>query len=194
MTDSDPSQQLLDYTRRSRFGKYRGLVKDNADPTQRGRLKVQVKDVLGDLEVWAMPCVPYAGAGMGFYARPEPDTGAWVEFEGGDTSYPIVTGFFWADDQLPKDEGGNVASPALKIMRTKEGLILDFDDQDQEIREQNKRILWLQKATSEYAQRVTHLMRGIVILLKQLSDEGSEPCWQPNEWDPPQEESKEGTE
>ena len=40
------------------------------DPTSRGRLKVKVPAVLGDVEVWAMPCVPYAGDGVGFYVCP----------------------------------------------------------------------------------------------------------------------------
>src|SRR3954467_2932569 len=106
MLDTDPAQQLLDYTRRRRYGKYRGVVKDHDDPTRRGRLKVQVKDVLGSLQVRAWHCVPHAGQGTGSYARPENGTGAWVEFEGGDTSVPIVTGFFWADGQLPRDEAG----------------------------------------------------------------------------------------
>ena len=58
--------QLIDWVRSRYFGKYRGTVTDNADPTSRGRLKVNVPAVLGDLEVWAMPCVPYAGDGVGF--------------------------------------------------------------------------------------------------------------------------------
>ena len=34
---------------------------------------------------------------MGLYAIPEPESGVWVEFEGGDPSFPIWTGCFWAD-------------------------------------------------------------------------------------------------
>src|SRR3954468_5999011 len=83
------------------FGKYRGTVTDNNDTTNRGRLKVTVPAVLETLEVWAMPCVPYAGDSVGFYMMPENGSGVWVEFEGGDPSFPIWSGCFWADDELP---------------------------------------------------------------------------------------------
>ena len=55
---------LLEYVRSHYFGKYRGTVTDNEDDTSRGRLKVTVPSVLGDVEVWAMPAVPYAGSGV----------------------------------------------------------------------------------------------------------------------------------
>ena len=124
--------QLLDWVRNRDFGKYRGTVSDNADPTSRGRLKVKVPAVLGDLESWAMPCVPYAGAGVGFYCLPEPGTGVWVEFEAGDPSYPIWTGCFWADDELPDE-----SSAAIKIWKT-ESLIIRIDDDNDELVIENK--------------------------------------------------------
>ena len=52
------------------FGKYRGEVTDTADSTNRARLKVKCPAVLGEQEVWAMPCVPYAGDSVGFFALP----------------------------------------------------------------------------------------------------------------------------
>ena len=115
-------ERLLDWVRSRYFGKYRGTVSDNADPTSRGRLKVRVPAVLGEAEVWAMPCVPYAGDGVGFYALPEPGTGVWVEFEAGDPSYPIWSGCFWADGELP-----DASDAAIKIWKT-ESLTLRIDD------------------------------------------------------------------
>src|SRR5690606_19991990 len=97
----DPLGDLLDFVASHFFGKYRGLVVDNADPTDRGRLQVKVPAVLGDEAVWALPCVPYAGAGVGFYALPEAGTAIWVEFEAGDPSFPVWTGCFWGDGELP---------------------------------------------------------------------------------------------
>jgi len=121
-------QQLLEWTRNRFFGKYRGLVSDNNDPTSRGRVKVRVPAVLNELEVWAMPCLPYAGNNVGLYTIPEPGAGVWVEFEGGDPSYPIWTGGFWADDELPQDEQGNEVSPSKRILRTETGLMISFND------------------------------------------------------------------
>ena len=78
------------------YGKYRGLVLNNVDPLQKGRLLVQVPDVLGlGTSSWAMPCVPIAGPQMGTYFVPVIGSGVWVEFEGGDPDYPIWTGGFW---------------------------------------------------------------------------------------------------
>ncbi|MBN1875047.1 MAG: baseplate assembly protein [Anaerolineae bacterium] len=125
--DQELLEQLLDFVRSRYFGKYRGTVVDNSDPTGRGRLQVQTPAVLGDLQVWAMPCVPYAGDGVGFYSLPEPGTGVWVEFEGGDPSYPIWTGCFWADNQLPDE-----SDAAIKIWKT-ESLTLRLDDANDEL-------------------------------------------------------------
>ena len=78
------------------FGKYRGIVLDNIDPMQTGRLMVQVPDVTNILpSSWAMPCLPFAGLQSGFYAVPEISSTVWVEFEQGDPDYPIWTGCFW---------------------------------------------------------------------------------------------------
>lgn len=124
---TDVTEDLLEWVRSHYFGKYRGTVTDNTDPTQRGRLKVRVPAVLADVEVWAMPCVPYAGASVGFYAMPDSGTGVWVEFEGGDPSYAIWSGCFWGDGELP-DSGG----PDVKIWKTT-GLTLRLDDQSNEL-------------------------------------------------------------
>jgi uncharacterized protein involved in type VI secretion and phage assembly len=110
------------------YGKYRGSVTDNADPTGRGRLKVRVPSVLGALDLWAMPCVPYAGAGVGFYSLPEPDTSVWVEFEMGDPSFPVWVGCFWADGELPADATG----APVKLWKT-EKLTLRLDDDADEM-------------------------------------------------------------
>jgi len=78
------------------FGKYRGMVLNNIDPMQMGRIMVQVPDVSNVLpSTWAMPCVPFSGVQAGFFVVPAVGSGVWVEFEQGDTDYPIWTGGFW---------------------------------------------------------------------------------------------------
>jgi uncharacterized protein involved in type VI secretion and phage assembly len=126
MDYQDTSQHLLTWARSHYFGKYRGIVKDNQDPTSVGRLKVSIPSVLGDLELWAMPCVPYAGKGVGFYSLPEADTGVWIEFEAGDPSYPVWTGCFWGSGELPDPAG-----PAVKIWKTEKVTIRIDDDADE---------------------------------------------------------------
>ncbi len=131
--EEEATELLLDRAQHRYYGKYSGTVADNQDPTDRGRIKVRVPDVLQDLELWARPCVPYAGPNVGFYARPERGAGVWVEFERGDPSFPIVSGFFWADDELPHDQAGKRATPPLKIMRSAQGLMLALDDDQQTV-------------------------------------------------------------
>ncbi|HQU61617.1 MAG: phage baseplate assembly protein V [Nitrosomonas sp.] len=78
------------------FGKYRGMVLNNVDPLQQGRLQVQVPDVAGLAPAsWAMPCVPLAGINTGMFALPMIGSGVWVEFEQGNPDYPIWVGCFW---------------------------------------------------------------------------------------------------
>jgi hypothetical protein len=126
--DHPQSDSYVEFGRRHYFGKHRGVVVDNHDPTRRGRLKIKVPDLLGDLAIWALPCLPYTGKGMGWHTLPEKNTGVWIEFEGGDPSFAIWTGCFWEDGQLPHDQNGSEASLPLKILRTQSGLLLAFDD------------------------------------------------------------------
>jgi len=77
------------------YGKYRGLVIENIDPEQIGRVLLQVPDVLGEIpSSWAMPCVPAAGIQSGCFIVPPIGSQVWVEFEQGDPDYPIWTGGF----------------------------------------------------------------------------------------------------
>lgn len=78
------------------YGKYRGVVLNNIDPMQMGRLMVQVPDVTGLAPgSWAMPCVPIAGLQNGMVALPVIGSGVWIEFEQGNPDHPIWTGCFW---------------------------------------------------------------------------------------------------
>lgn len=110
------------------FGKYRGQVVGNEDPLNKGRLQITVPQVLSATPVWAEPCVPYAGANLGFYAMPEVGGGVWIEFEAGDPSYPIWTGCFWADGDIPSEDAG----PDIKFFRTSKATIR-IDDANGEI-------------------------------------------------------------
>ena len=78
------------------YGKFRGIVSDINDPKNIGRIKAKVPDVMGEQESgWAMPCLPYGGSDMGFFALPVVGAGVWIEFEHGDSEYPIWSGCWW---------------------------------------------------------------------------------------------------
>jgi hypothetical protein len=106
------------------FGKYRGKVENNVDPMQQGRVQVSVPAALGDTTIaWAMPCSPFGGSGVGLFTIPPVGANVWVEFEGGDTDYPILAGCFWGVGETP-------AVPALsqmKVLKT-DGITMTLSD------------------------------------------------------------------
>lgn len=118
-------QAILDVLERLRnrfYGKYRGTVTDIDEGTL--RIKAKVPAVLLDHETgWCMPCVPYAGNNVGLVFLPEKGSGVWIEFEGGDVSYPIWTGCYWRTGEQPTD-----ATASVKVIITKAGHKLLLDD------------------------------------------------------------------
>lgn len=110
------------------WGKYAGKVVNNSDSQSMGRLEVNCPAVLGVATVWALPCVPYAGPGVGFFFMPPVGAGVWVEFEGGDVSRAIWAGCYWAQGDLPAD----AASADIKLIQTDKAT-LKIDDASGEV-------------------------------------------------------------
>ncbi len=105
------------------YGKYRGQVVNNIDPMLQGRLQVSCPAVLGGGQLsWAMPCVPYAGSGVGTVFTPPIGACVWVEFEGGDTNYPIWVGGFWCTGELPTE----AMLPTVHVIKT-DGVLIKID-------------------------------------------------------------------
>lgn len=71
------------------FGVYRGTVFSVDDPLRKNRIRVKVPQILADTPTqWAWP-VGVVGSGL-----PAVGEGVWVQFEGGDPTYPIWQGSF----------------------------------------------------------------------------------------------------
>ena len=105
------------------YGKYRGTVTDIDSGTL--RIKAEVPSVLGTQPTgWCMPCVPYAGPNVGIAFLPEKGSGVWIEFEGGDLSYPIWVGCFWRSGEQPSD-----ATPTVKAIVTASPHKILLDDE-----------------------------------------------------------------
>jgi uncharacterized protein involved in type VI secretion and phage assembly len=104
---------VLERLRNRFFGKYRGVVTDVDASTM--RVKASVPAVLGQQHSgWARPSVPFAGPSMGFAFLPQVGTGVWIEFEGGDVSYPIWVGCYWHDGEQPSDATDSVLAIVTK--------------------------------------------------------------------------------
>lgn len=112
------------------YGKYRGVVLNNIDPLQIGRLLVQVPDVAGLIpSSWAMPCFPITGKQMGAYMIPQIGAGVWVEFEQGNPDYPIWSGcWFGSAAEVPALAlAGNPVSPSIVLQTTLQNTIVVSD-------------------------------------------------------------------
>jgi len=119
------------------YGKYRGIVSDNKDPNDLGRLKANVPRLLGDSETtgWALPAFAYGGASeQGFFAVPDVGAGVWIEFEGGELRFPIWSGTWYTSGAIPES-----AKPGKKVLKTKSGhkIVLDDDGNSLTITDSN---------------------------------------------------------
>lgn len=131
--------EVLERVRYRFYGKYRGAVTDVDASTL--RIKAKVPAVLGDQDSgWCMPCVPYAGQNVGLAFLPEVGSGVWIEFEGGDVSYPIWTGCYWRSGEQPSD-----AAPKVKVIVTTapHKILLDDDAQSITISDSNQNTITL---------------------------------------------------
>jgi hypothetical protein len=138
--------QLVERIESRYYGKYRGEVLDNNDPSRLGRLKVKVPRLAHDEELgWALPAFPFGGRReQGCYFVPEVKASVWVEFEGGDLSHPIWSGTWYGDGELP--EGAGVAK---KVIKTASGHKVVFDDDDEtvEITDSNGNTVRMERST-----------------------------------------------
>jgi uncharacterized protein involved in type VI secretion and phage assembly len=110
------------------LGKFRGVVTDNQDPLQIGRIRARVPDVTGDQECgWALPCFPFAGSGLGWFALPNVGAGVWIEFEHGDPDYPIWAGCWYG---TIADVPPELLSPPYQkvLLKTVGGTSITLDD------------------------------------------------------------------
>lgn len=124
---------LLERVRSRFYGKYRGTVTDIEASTL--RIKANVPAVLGSTPTgWCMPCVPYAGDQQALAFLPEIGAGVWIEFEGGDVSYPVWTGCYWRDGEIPSDitptARGIVTKAGFKIILDEQGGTITITDQN----------------------------------------------------------------
>ncbi len=128
------------------FGKYRGQVTDNVDPENLGRIRANVPQLLGQEQTgWALPAFIYGGASeQGLFAVPDIGAGVWIEFEGGDLSYPIWTGTWYTGGAIPES-----AQPGKKVLKTKSGhkMVLDDDAGTLEITDSNGNSITMDSGT-----------------------------------------------
>jgi uncharacterized protein involved in type VI secretion and phage assembly len=114
------------------YGKYRGVVIDNIDPENRGRIMAEVADVTNLVpSTWAEACVPIAGGETpgGVYVVPPIGANVWIEYEQGDIRYPIWSGCFWGAETSvpPLALAGLPGLPSIILQTTGQNMLVLSD-------------------------------------------------------------------
>lgn len=105
-----------------------GVVTNNKDPENLGRVRVQLELHNSDQEsFWARVVTVMSGPDRGAYFLPDNKDEVLVGFIGEDPSHPVVLGGVWNARQLPPDNNGHETNDR-KIIRTRAGHELRFDD------------------------------------------------------------------
>ena len=116
----------------------RAKVKDNEDPNNLGRIRVQFDwqaQLAEDMMTpWLRMAQPYAGGGKGFSFIPEIGEEVMIDFEGGNAERPYVKGTLYNGDTqygTPDDKwlpNGNSANQ-IKAIRTRNGHTIEIHDE-----------------------------------------------------------------
>jgi uncharacterized protein involved in type VI secretion and phage assembly len=115
------------------YGKYRAVVTNVNDPECMGRVMVNCPALFGETESnWCFICVPFASTSSGIWFPPNVGDLVWLEFEGGDTRYPIVTGYWFKSQSSPVSNAGGVYLDNTKRYRiyTPKGNLIELNDID----------------------------------------------------------------
>ena len=113
----------------------RAKVKDNEDPNNLGRIRVQF-DWQAQLDEnmmtpWLRMAQPYAGGGKGFSFIPEIDEEVMIDFEGGNAERPYVKGTLYngVGDPDGKWLPNHNNSNQIKAIRTRNGHTIEIHDE-----------------------------------------------------------------
>ncbi|HVN52839.1 MAG TPA: phage baseplate assembly protein V [Anaerolineaceae bacterium] len=113
------------------FGVYPAVVRNNIDPTQSGRVQVQLSTPLDptvkNLPFWARVAALSAGSQRGTWFMPEVKDEVLVAFAGGDPRQPYVLGALWGSGGQPPE----TVDPAntIKSIHTRSGVRITISDQ-----------------------------------------------------------------
>lgn len=111
-----------------------GVVTNNQDSDNLGRVKVKFPWLADDESHWARLASPMAGKGRGMLFVPEVGDEVLVAFEQGDIHHPYVIGSVWnGSDQPPlaaNEAVGSTGKVKQRIIKTRTGHKIIIDDDD----------------------------------------------------------------
>lgn len=108
-----------------------GIVTDNEDPDDMGRVKLTFPwRSAEDESYWARIATPMAGDDMGTYFLPEVDDEVLVGFEDGDIHHPYVIGALWNGKQSPPQTNSDGKNDVREV-KSRSGHEILLDDNKQ---------------------------------------------------------------
>jgi phage protein D len=117
-----------------RVGLVIGVVTDNKDPDDLGRVKVKFPWLSQDhASDWARLVTPGGGPQRGLEFIPEVNDEVLVGFEQGNINFPYVLGGLWNGTDAPPIKSGTIISGGKvnqRIIRSRTGHIITLDDSD----------------------------------------------------------------
>lgn len=124
------------------IGFYAGIVTENKDPENAGRLLLQIPSIFGEniSENWALPLGIVSGKNRGFIQIPKIGDNVWVCFDCGNLEYPIWTYGAFVKNTIP-----NLASDTTIIWQSEDeqNIIIDEKEHTIKITQKNKFIIEL---------------------------------------------------
>lgn len=128
----------LDHHTDKWYGKYKGMVVENKDPDNLGRIVSIVPSVFGKEKLpWALPCFPTSG----YFKVPDIGESVWIEFEGGYLENPIWSGVWYSPNshkwyntqgkfEVPKDS--KINPPQKRMYQSRCGHKVIYNDKEGE--------------------------------------------------------------
>jgi len=110
------------------YGVVVGIVTNNKDPKEMGRVKVKFPVLSEDYESqWARVLTPMAGNNRGLYYLPEVDDEVIVAFENGIIEHPYVIGAVWNGKDKPPESNSD-GHNNMRAFHSRSGHIVRLDD------------------------------------------------------------------
>jgi len=112
------------------YGVTIGIVTNNNDPENLGRIKVKFPWLSEEDESpWARLLTPMAGKNRGFYFLPEINDEVLVAFEQGDMAFPYILGALWNAQDLPPEKNKD-GKNNIRTIKSRSGHKITLDDTD----------------------------------------------------------------
>lgn len=102
---------------------------------------------------------------------------------GGGTAGAVVAGLF-AKNKVKAEVNRETSTAWKEFAEKMETRQNELDDELKLTRDELKRT---NRRLDRYGKRIIYLTEGVDTLVKQILNDGKEPCWTPNEWNPDEE-------